>query len=379
MGQKRHTLAVFIGRFQPFHIGHHDVLEMLAGKADSTLVLVGSAYRPRSWKNPFTFNERRAFIEQGTADIDMPVDVLPLVDTLYNDRSWSGNVRMAVKLYMRAKGLNEAETEVVLTGFEKDKSSRYLSWFPDWKMLPASPSTHEGEIISATDLREALFFPNAFETGRISERFGNRQTGVVVDWMKRHTEVSEEIRYEGAFVRSTREKVAEAEAVYGFAIPINTSDSVVIQSGHILLVRRASQPGKGTLALPGGHILRDETSFDAALRTLRNETRLDVPKGALAGRLRDRKIFDHPERSERGWVRTEAFFFELQDRAEMEKIKTTRDEDDLHIEKALWVPLSEITPDEMFEDHFDIIQSFVPDVTLSYSSILMSQVEALRA
>lgn len=53
MGSKRHTLAVFIGRFQPFHIGHHDVVASMATQADSMLILIGSAYRARSWKKPF--------------------------------------------------------------------------------------------------------------------------------------------------------------------------------------------------------------------------------------------------------------------------------------------------------------------------------------
>lgn len=374
MGSKRHTLAVFIGRFQPFHIGHRNVLESLSEDVDSTLVLVGSAYRPRSWKNPFTFSERRDFIRAGTDDIDMPVDVLPLIDTLYNDRSWASNVRTAVRLYLRAKGLTEQDTDIVLTGFEKDASSRYLSWFPEWTMRAANPSRHEGEIINATDLRQALFFPGGEDFGRVSRRFGNKQVAQAAAWIKANPRPTDAIQSEGAFIQQYRQKTREAEEVFGYPIPINTSDAVVIQSGHILLVRRGVQPGKGTLALPGGHIKRDETSLKAAIRELYKETRLDMPKGVLEGRLRDRKVFDHPERSERGWVRTEAFCFELQDRKDMERVKGGDDAAEELGGKALWVPLSEITPDEMFEDHFDIIQTFVPDVATSYTSILMAHV-----
>jgi len=371
MGDKRHTLAVFIGRFQPFHIGHLDVLENLSGKVDSTLMLVGSAYRPRSWKNPFTYAERKRFIDAGTEGLDMPVDVLPLIDTLYNDRSWASNVRTAVRLYMRAKGLDEDTTEIVLTGFEKDRSSRYLGWFPEWTMLPASPSMHEGEIINATDLREAIFFPGE-EFGHISRRFGNRQIAQVAGWVKKNPALAEMIQAEGAFIRSYREKIRTAEEVFGHPIPINTADAVVIQSGHILLVRRGLQPGKGTLALPGGHIKPNETALTASMRELRQETKLDVPPKLLRNRYRARQVFDHPERSERGWVRTEAFLFEFEDGAKFEKVRGSDD-----AAEAMWVPISEITPDEMFEDHFSIIQHFVPDVATSYSSILMAQIGEL--
>lgn len=78
-------------------------------------------------------------------------------------------------------------------------------------------------------------------------------------------------------------------------------------------------------------------------------------------------LFDHPERSERGWVRTEAFVFELQDRAKLEKIKPGSD-----AISAAWVPITAITPDAMFEDHFDILQALVPDVPFAYASIVMA-------
>lgn len=377
MGNKTHKLALLIGRFQPFTQAHRGVLQNLEGKVDSTLMLVGSAYRPRSWKNPFTYNERKSFIEAGSDGINMPIDTLPLIDTLYNNRSWASNVRTAVKLYMRARGLTDESTEVILTGFEKDASSKYLSWFPEWTMMPAPVRLHDGEVINATDLRKALFFPTD-NFGKISARFGNTQVAQVVDWMKRHPEAAEAIQSEGLYISKYRDTTREAEKIFGFPIPINTADSVVLQSGHVLLVRRGVQPGKGTLALPGGHLNPSETAREAAVRELYEETRIDMPRGVLDGRLRDSKVFDHPERSERGWVRTEAFCFELQDRKTMEKVKGGDDAAEELGGKAFWVPLSEITPDEMFEDHFDIIQHFVPDVATSYTSILMAHVGGLK-
>ena len=117
---------------------------------------------------------------------------------------------------------------------------------------------------------------------------------------------------------------------------------------------------------------RGETADQAAIRELREETRLDVPPGLLANRIKSSKVFDHPERSERGWVRTEAFFIELEDRQPMEKVKGSDD-----ALKAVWVPIDEITPDDIFEDHFDIIQHFIPEVSVSYNSILMAHLQAL--
>ena len=366
MAQKRHKLAVFIGRFQPFHIGHHTVINSVADRVDSMLVLVGSAYRPRSWKNPFTYQERADFLAEGVAGIALPVDALPLVDTLYNDRAWATNVRTAVRLHMRAKGLDPATTDIALTGFEKDKSSQYLRWFPEWEMLPASPHLHDGEIINATQMREMLFFDN--DKGGVSRaRFGESQVAAVQRWMEANPDDVSQIRAEAVYVKAYRQRIADAEKVFGYAIAVNTVDAVVVQSGHVLLVQRKALPGKGLWALPGGHIDPHESAFTAVLRELYEETGLDMPKGALGGRLKTRQVFDHPERSEKGWVRTEAFVFELQDRAKMEKVKGGSD-----AVIARWVPITEITPDTIFEDHFDIIQALVPDMPFAYSSILMA-------
>lgn len=363
---KTHVLAVFIGRFQPFHIGHMDVVETALTQADSLLMLVGSSYRPRSWKNPFSYQERVSFIRSATQDADKPVATLPLVDTLYNDRAWTTNVRTAVTLHMRKVGLDPDRTKILLVGLEKDKSSQYLNWFPNWALASVSPSLHNGNVISATDLREGLFFDDG--TAALKDRFGSQQVAAVRQWMAQQPEAVDTIRKEGAFVRSYQDRIKAAEAIYGYPIPINTADAVVIQSGHILMVERKMEPGKGLWALPGGHIDPNETAQEASLRELYEEAGLDMPKGAMRGRLRARRVFDHPDRSERGWVRTEAFVFELQDRKTLEKLKAGDD-----AASARWVPITEITPDTIFEDHFDIIQALVPDVPFAYSSILMAQ------
>ena len=169
-------------------------------------------------------------------------------------------------------------------------------------------------------------------------------------------------------MQSYQARIKAAEQVYGYPIPINTADAVVIQSGHILLVQRREEPGRGLWALPGGHIDRGETASEAAIRELYEETGLDMPKGAMRGRIRERRVFDHPDRSERGWVRTEAFVFELQDRAKLEKLRSGSD-----AIAAQWVPIIEVMPDTLFEDHFDIIHALVPEVPFAYSSILMAQ------
>lgn len=391
MRSKTHDLAVFIGRFQPVHDGHVAVLRQAAEIADTIVMLVGGAYRPRSGKNPFTYDERRAFIEAAARDagLDARLVILPLVDTLYNDRAWCANVRAAANMALRRAGAaraggGAAAPKVALTGCEKDRSAAYLRWFPDWDLVPAPVQTRGGVTLHATDLRRALFFPeDAPMTGPEAEPETGPDTGRETDpaalwgaaafarardWIAANPAAAATIREEAAFSARYRARTAEAEAVFGHPIPINTVDAVIIQSGHVLTVQRAAAPGAGLCALPGGHVDRGETALDAVLRETYEEARLDMPRGALLSRLRGRRVFDHPERSERGWVRTEAFLFELEDRRKLEKVKHGSD-----AAAAFWTPLAEISPAEMFEDHFDILQTMVPETPFAYASILMAQ------
>ncbi|MFP3686240.1 NUDIX domain-containing protein, partial [Bacillus sp. SIMBA_026] len=60
-----------------------------------------------------------------------------------------------------------------------------------------------------------------------------------------------------------------------------TVNAVVVQSGHVLLVKRNASPGKGLFALPGGFINPHERLLDACLRELRERLRLKVPEPVL--------------------------------------------------------------------------------------------------
>src|SRR5207237_5286194 len=87
-----------------------------------------------------------------------------------------------------------------------------------------------------------------------------------------------------------------------------TTDAVVVQSGHVLVVRRRVHPGKGLLALPGGFLKADATLEDSAIRELKSETQIRVPVPVLKGSIKASHVFDHPERSQRGRTVTFAYY-----------------------------------------------------------------------
>lgn len=73
--------GLFIGRFQPFHKGHLDVVGRLAGAHDELVVGIGSANVSHTAVNPFTAGERLMMIRAACADAGIGnVIVVPIPD-----------------------------------------------------------------------------------------------------------------------------------------------------------------------------------------------------------------------------------------------------------------------------------------------------------
>lgn len=93
----------------------------------------------------------------------------------------------------------------------------------------------------------------------------------------------------------------------GRALIRYTADVAVFADGQFLAVVRGTDPFRGRLALPGGHVDHGETSRAAAVRELAEETGLIVAASALH-RV---DVFDDPDRDPRGHVVTVAYALAL--------------------------------------------------------------------
>src|ERR1700682_1091408 len=97
--QKKFDLLVMIGRFRPFHLGHKNVVDEALKRAHNVLILVGSANRPRTFKNPWTFDEVYQMIHSVYVSDKTDggrISVQPLDDWMHdNDFRWLMNVPRA--------------------------------------------------------------------------------------------------------------------------------------------------------------------------------------------------------------------------------------------------------------------------------------------
>ena len=70
----------YIGRFQPYHDGHHAMVERIADEVDELVLGIGSADDSHTTHDPFTAGERIMMITKAVAEFDLTTYVVPLED-----------------------------------------------------------------------------------------------------------------------------------------------------------------------------------------------------------------------------------------------------------------------------------------------------------
>jgi bifunctional NMN adenylyltransferase/nudix hydrolase len=335
---KKYDLAVYIGRFQPFHNGHKYVVEEAKKIADNVLILVGSSNTSISVKNPWTYDERREMIGASFDTFDIVNGIIVtdyLDDYTYEENQWITDVQNAVNQFPTKDGTSK----ICLIGHTKDESSYYLKNFPQWDLV----DVEYHEVIDATRIRDFMFGGvHAYIKGAVPEKVYD----YIINFMS--TDKYFNLVDEYNFLLDYKNEWSGSP----FPPTFNTVDAVVVQSGHVLLIKRGTMPGEGLWALPGGFINEEETLKDACIRELREETRLKVPEPVLRGSIVKEETFDYPGRSQRGRTITRAFLIQLDNSQELPKVKGSDD-----AKHAEWIEISEFyrMAEEMYEDHYHII------------------------
>lgn len=351
---KKYDYIVYIGRFQPPHNAHLQIIDQAKQLASKVIVLVGSPNKPRSIKNPFTFHEREHLLISVLVDIYKDTSgfrISKVNDNLYNDDLWIKNVQSEVDSITESGQWTDYPPKVALIGHDKDDSSFYLKFFPQWDFIAVEPNDHSKEI-HATDMRELLFDDSVSKMNYLK---GVVHPTVFTSMMHFRTKPEwAQLNEEYKFIQKYKKDWLSAP----YAPTFVTTDAVVIQDGHVLMVERGANPGKGLYALPGGFLNQNERIIDGAIRELVEETKIKVPEQVLRGSIQSSHVFDHPDRSLRGRTVTHAFFIKLKSTGSLPKVKGSDD-----AAKAVWISLSEFDSmeDRVFEDHWHIVKHFVGD------------------
>lgn len=359
----KYDLAIVIGRFQPFHEGHQPLMETALKMSNNVLVLVGSTQQAPTVKNPFSFELVASWIDDYANSLGayyndnlISFSIEKLADRLYDDNAWITAVHRKVSDELWASFKTLEKSKVCIVGHKKDNSSYYLDSFPTFDFVAAPETKLGGTVVHSTDIRNMMF------EGQLPRHVNQTVFNNLVTWMRgeelscgpfEYQESYQVLKDEYDFIKKYKSQFASMPYPPVFV----TADAVVLNRGHVLLVKRRSQPGKGLYALPGGFINQNEKIVDAIFRELQEETGINVPPKMLRASLKKVEVFDAPDRSLRGRTITHAGLIVL-DEVKLPRVKGSDD-----AEKAMWVPISNFFSGEMdfkmFEDHLSIITKLI--------------------
>lgn len=365
-------VAIFIGRFQPFHLGHQHVVEKAyqSNKYKQIVFLLGSSEQARTPKNPFTFEERKKMISSTLDSLqidnkeEIKVNILPIHDFIYDNQKWIAEVQNQISSVVKE------DDEIVLIGNIKDETSEYLKYFPQYETDFTAGLTKNK--LSATDLRFKYFSLyeqiskvketksylvdlNALLKTVFKEDLNDEVVKFLVSFSITKALDLHKLVEEFKYIQNYRKTMLEKLPFKNIAF--FTGDALVTCAGHILLVKRKIAPGKGLYALPGGFFdgQNDLNSIETAIRELYEETKIGLPKQYIRSHIVKSDEFGDFNRSERWRVITKAVYVKLPD-TELPKVKGSDD-----AAEAIWMPFVDLKKnrDKFFEDHLSIIDTFL--------------------
>ncbi|MBC7089771.1 MAG: nicotinamide-nucleotide adenylyltransferase [Methanobacteriales archaeon] len=88
--------GLLVGRMQPFHNGHLEVIKRILGEVDELIICIGSAQLSHSLRDPFTAGERVMMVTKALSENSIPASryyVIPVQDIECN-AVWVAHIEM---------------------------------------------------------------------------------------------------------------------------------------------------------------------------------------------------------------------------------------------------------------------------------------------
>jgi len=128
----------FLGRFQPFHLGHYKVIESHKDEYDEFKVIIGSSNTSGTEDNPLTFEERQNLIHSCFPNLKI-VELEDTEDTTEGDIVW-------------AEKLEELGLDIIISGNStvEDLINKHTN------LEFIRPKMHNDEIYSGTEVRRRV-------------------------------------------------------------------------------------------------------------------------------------------------------------------------------------------------------------------------------
>lgn len=165
------TRGLYVGRFQPFHLGHLDAIKTVLKSVDELVIVIGSAQYSHNANNPFTAGERLVMIRHALQDAGVDHSrfwVVPVPD-VHLHMLWVSalegytprfdvvfsNEPLTRRLFMEAgykvKNIRFFERKIYSSTLIREKMVKDESWTT---LVPKAVAEFIGEIDGVNRLRD---------------------------------------------------------------------------------------------------------------------------------------------------------------------------------------------------------------------------------
>jgi nicotinamide-nucleotide adenylyltransferase len=86
------TTALFVGRFQPFHLGHLEAIRNILKENDKVVIVIGSSQEISTPENPFPFWERERMIADSLKAEGIENFKIVAVPDFMDDEKWASAI-----------------------------------------------------------------------------------------------------------------------------------------------------------------------------------------------------------------------------------------------------------------------------------------------
>lgn len=340
--------AFVIGRFQPFHNGHKKLIDYALTLADRVTVIIGDTGCARSFRDPWTVEERVAMMRSVYPDRER-VTFANVLDNPYYNNIWATTVRMLM--------VSLSGGQSCIVGMQKDDTSFYLDLFPGVEVvkMPVTEAWEsEDDIpVSGTAIRRMIFNPEGanyhINMKWVREVALPKQVPDVLQ-CGAYRAIVEEFR---AIAADEQLWMCPGTLMYGMQ-PKVAVDAMIHTPTRILLIERGGARGRGNFALPGGYLDQGERLYYGALRELKEEAGISIPLDGWNKYPLNLVPYDHPNRS--SGIRTITNVLDMMVSEEFADENQPVPGDDA--QNAFWCDKSALNQmrSNFFSDHWHIIK-----------------------
>jgi len=142
--------GLFVGRFQPFHLGHLGAIKDVLGEVDEIVIVIGSAQYSHTVNNPFTAGERLVMVSRALEEAGINfsrVWIVPVPD-VHLHMMWVSSVEGYTPKFDVAYSNEPLSTRLLMEAGYRVKTIRF----------------HERKLYSSTGIRERMLKGESWET-----------------------------------------------------------------------------------------------------------------------------------------------------------------------------------------------------------------------